>query len=102
MTKSPKTFVAPLDPIEQPLAQARPEFDHGDTVAIEVPLCRDTPPVGFCVHLDARLTLEQSTALRKTAAALDKAQARLASGKRVVGSADAVKYILERLADAAG
>lgn len=101
-----KELTLPVDPVDIPSANSTPEVDakvngHGDSVVIEVPLCRDMPPVGFCLHVDARLTPDQSNALRKTAAALDQQNARLANGKRIVHPTDALKFILERLADAA-
>lgn len=102
---SGKALTPPLDPIDIP-ASINPEVDatpltgQGESVVIEVPVCRETPPVDHCIHLEVRLTRKQSDVLRMAAAALDRRQAKLADGKRVVYPSNALRFILERLADA--
>lgn len=76
------------------LSNGHPPEPTVETALVEVPVC-DLPPVTWGIHLDARLTPDQSNALRRITHALDKRQATLASGKRVVNTTDAVKYVLE-------
>lgn len=67
-------------------------------VLIEIPISLDLPPSEFGVHVDAHLSARQSTALRRIAMQLDRRQAVLQSGKRVVNATDAIKYLLELIA----
>ena len=83
-------------PAENPENQGPPPSDE-DSVLIEVPIYRPGAEADFPLHIDVRLTREQSHVLRKATTALDRQQARLRCGKRVVNPTDAVKYILELL-----
>jgi hypothetical protein len=56
--------------------------------------------VSFPLHLDVRLSVDQSNALRRVAAALDRRHARLSSGKPVYGANDRIRYLLEQVATA--
>lgn len=67
---------------------------------VTVPWTSEPPPTEFSLHLDVRLDLAQSTALRRVARALDLADAHLRNGVRVVQPTQAVRYLLERLAEA--
>lgn len=69
------------------------------TVLIEMPISGEVPATEFGLHIDARLTPKQSTVLRRIANQLDKGQARLENGKRIVNATDAVKFMLEQAAD---
>lgn len=75
----------------QPLAVEKQE-----TVVIEVPIDAIVE-VTFPLHVDLRLTINQSNSLRRVAAALDRRHARLASGKPVYGPNDTVRYLLEQI-----
>lgn len=66
------------------------------SVAIEVPLS-DVPPGSWGLHINTHLTSEQSMALRRVTAALDRRLARLSNGQRVVNACGALKYILEAI-----
>ena len=64
-------------------------------IRVEVPIEPNFPPSEFMVHLDVRLTLEQSTVVRRIARQLDRQQAFLKNGQRVVNNNSAVKWLLE-------
>lgn len=64
---------------------------------VNVPLTVDRPPTEFPVHIDVRLDVAQSTALRRVARALDLADAHLKNGTRVVHPTQALRYLLEQL-----
>lgn len=67
------------------------------SVLIELPVA-EVPKVTWTLHVDTRLTPKQTNSLRRIAAGLDAAQARLESGTRVVKPNDALKYLLEEAA----
>ncbi len=79
-------------------AETKPAAD--DSILIEVPLALNFPPSEFGVHIDVHLSVSQSTAIRRVAAQLDRRQATLKNGKRVVNVSDAVKYLMEAIAEA--
>ncbi len=69
------------------------------SVIIEMPISGEVPSTEFGLHIDARLTPKQSTVLRRIANQLDKQQARLENGKRIVNATDAFKFMLEQAAE---
>jgi hypothetical protein len=71
-----------------------------ESMLIEVPLA-DVLPATWGLHINTHLTLNQSHALRRLTSALDQRLSRLANGRRIVNSTDAVKYLLERISDEA-
>lgn len=64
-----------------------------DIVLIEVPIA-EVPATTWGLHINTRLTPEQSLALRRVTAALDERLARLSNGRRVVNPCDALKHML--------
>lgn len=70
---------------------------EAETALIEVPIDRTVQPLTWGLHLDLKLTPEQSCAIRRIAAGLDKQQAKLTSGRRVVDPSAAVRYVLEQI-----
>lgn len=64
------------------------------SVIIELPV-GEVPLTTWGVHINTNLTPRQSRMLRRIAAGLDRAQARLANGARVVNPTDALKFLLE-------
>lgn len=94
----PNGLITPVDPAPSVPEANASKVNGSNSAVIEVPICRETPEADFCLHIDTRLSLDQSNAIRKAAAALDRQQARLSGGKRVVNPTDAVKFMLERLA----
>jgi hypothetical protein len=67
-----------------------------DTVLIEVPIA-EAPPATWGLHINTHLSPDQSLALRRVTAALDKQLTRLTNGRRVVNPCDALKYLLEQV-----
>jgi hypothetical protein len=76
----------------------RNDRPNSDSVLIELPVS-EVPTATWGLHINTHLTPEQSHALRRVTAALDERLARLSNGRRVVNSADTVKYLLERVCD---
>jgi hypothetical protein len=72
------------------------EITAPDSVMITVPLAA-VPPATWGLHINTHLTIEQSNTLRRLTAAFDGQLARLANGRRVVNSCDALKYLLEQV-----
>jgi hypothetical protein len=70
-------------------------------ILIELPIA-DVPPMTWGLHINTHLTPEQSRALRRVTAALDQRLVRLTNGRRVVNSCDALKYLLELVANEVG
>lgn len=66
--------------------------------AIEVPLAESRPELNRFRHVDARLDAIQGDALTRIYRALDRTDARLASGRHVDNAADAVRWLLEQVA----
>lgn len=67
------------------------------SVIIELPVV-EVALTTWGLHVDTKLTPKQSQALRAIAAGLDRAQARLENGGRVVSPNDALKFLLEQTA----
>jgi hypothetical protein len=67
-----------------------------ETVLIEVPIA-EVPPAPWGLHINTHLSLDQSLALRRVTAALDKRLARLSNGRRVVNACDTLKLLLEQI-----
>ncbi len=68
------------------------------SVKIDVAFARDYPAVTWALHINTKLTVDQTNALRRIADALDRQQATLANGRRVVTPAEALRYLLEQVA----
>lgn len=68
-------------------------------IVLKLPL-GPPPPTSFGLHLDMRLSADASNALRRVAIAYDQRQATLKNGRRIVGANDALRKILEEIADA--
>jgi len=69
------------------------------TVMIEVPLSEPVPS-SFPIHVDLQLSREVATALRRMARAYDRQQATLSNGMRIVSPTQALRKILEQIAEA--
>lgn len=76
-----------------PKAQLKPSAVN--EVSVTLPL-GEIPATTWGIHIDTRLNVVQSTALRRIAAGLDQSMVRLASGARVVSANDALKFLLEK------
>lgn len=85
-------------PEDQPQAAtpAAAELPVIATRLLELPL--GVVPCGYVSrHVDARLDRRQGAALRRLQDGLDRAGRRLANGKRVISTADAVRWLLEQI-----
>ena len=85
---------------QEPIVQraSPPEVQPvSDTAIIEVPIDRSVPTTTWGLHLDCELTADQGLAARRVASALDKQQARLRNGRRVVDATAAIKFVLEKI-----
>jgi hypothetical protein len=78
------------------MPKSKDEKPGPDSVLIEVPIS-EVPPATWGQHINTHLTLDQSLALRRVTAALDKQLTRLTNGRRVVNPCDALKYLLEQV-----
>ncbi len=78
------------------MPKVKEETPSLDSVMIEVPFT-DVPPQTWGLHINTHLTPDQSHALRRVTAALDRQLVRLANGQRVVNACGALKYLLEAL-----
>ena len=67
-------------------------------VQIEVPLSKQPPPTEFVLHVDCKLTPQQSTVARRIAQQLDFQNATLDNGQRIVNVHGALKWLLEQIA----
>lgn len=65
--------------------------------AIEIPI-GETPPSEFALHIDTRLSVNQSTTLRRLADALDRQNATLEGGRRVTNPTGAMRWLIEQVA----
>ena len=65
------------------MPKLRDEKTTPDTVLIEVPIA-EVPPATWGLHINTHLSPDQSLALRRVTAALDKRLAKLANDQRVV------------------
>lgn len=79
-------------------AMAMPRLKSIDATAVlvEVELAA-IPPTEFTVHVDCKLTPPQSTVARRLAAHLDRRQACLRNGQRVLTPSAAIKWLLEAI-----
>lgn len=78
------------------MPKLKDEKPTADSVLIEVPIA-EVPPQTWGLHINTRLTPEQSHVLRRLTAALDVRLARLANDQRVVNASGALKYLLEQI-----
>lgn len=81
------------------MPKVKDETSEPDSVLIEVPIA-EVPPTTWGLHINTHLTLEQSHALRRVTAALDRRLATLSNGQRVVNACGALKYLLEKIDEA--
>ena len=77
--------------------KSKEEKPEPDSVLIEVPVA-EVPETTWGLHINTRLTPEQSHVLRRVTAALDERLAKLANDQRVVNVSGALKYLLEQIA----
>lgn len=75
----------------------KPENSGETSVLVEIPISPTMPPSEFTVHVDIKLSPPQSTALRRVAAELDRKQARLMNGQRVVNVNGAIRWLIEQI-----
>lgn len=73
-----------------------------ESVQIDIAYAREFPAVTWALHVNTKLTVDQTNALRRIADALDRQQATLANGRRVVTPAEALRYLLEQVAGKVG
>jgi len=66
---------------------------------LNLPLAPLREDVYLTEHLDFRLSIPNRRTLRRLFDGLDEAGARLPNGRRVVSVSDAVRFVLDRLAD---
>lgn len=66
-------------------------------VQIDIPVTLQPPPTEFVFHVDCKLTPQQSTVARRIAQQLDRQNACLNNGQRIVNVHGALKWLLERL-----
>jgi hypothetical protein len=78
------------------MPKLRDEKTTPETALIEVPIA-EVPPQTWGLHINTRLTPEQSHVLRRVTAALDERLAKLANDQRVVSASGALKYLLEQI-----
>ena len=77
--------------------QKAPEQNNGcQMVRLEVPL-GEIPETRFPIHLDIRLKSDMASVLRRIAVALDKKQATLSNGRRVIDSSSAMRWLIEQV-----
>jgi hypothetical protein len=85
----------PIDPTEAEIAPPpRPPVEG--TVTLEIPLT-EIPPANWSLHIDAKLTAQQSHAIRRVTHRLQTMEARLASGVLVNSHSLAIRWILEQI-----
>ena len=97
---------APL-PVDSPAAAGHAILGrserHVRLVSIpEIPLLDGDPPGYIGRHVDIQFGQAEGVSLRRLCDALDRQGARLVGGTRIISPAHAVKWLLERLAAAAG
>jgi len=93
-TAQPETIPSP------PVVTATPEprTADPDLVRVELPLGTIDPKAYLSKRCDlSNLSPRQARALRQLTEGLQDAAARLENGRRVTSSADAVRYVLEKL-----
>jgi hypothetical protein len=87
-----------LASVPQAVSGTFPLAAGGRAVQIEIPLTGHLPPTEFVLHVDCKLTPEQSTVARRIAQQLDFQNASLKNGQRIVNVHGALKWILEQIA----
>lgn len=75
-----------------------PQEAASDQAPLAVPLGEIPAGVYVSKHVEAQLDGPQAATLRRVLAGLDRDGARLANGRRVTSSADAVRWLLENIA----
>jgi hypothetical protein len=79
----------------QVITRSKPE--EAELVAeVTVPIC-ECVPSEFGLHIDTDIPPPAATTLRRIAMALDRRQAKLASGIRVTNPTQALRYLLEQM-----
>lgn len=97
--KPAPTHQAAARAAKQPASVTRQELPPAELVQVECPL-RDFPPHCYVTpHVEVQLDAAQAATLRRLVEGLDVAGARLANNRRVTTGPDAVRYLLDRLAD---
>jgi len=94
----PDTAMEQAELEEQPETAAEPTVE---IVQVSVPLAELKPNEYLNTHVDARLDPDQRVALRRLYNALWQQHAHLASGRHVESAADAVRWLLEAVVEAA-
>lgn len=84
----------PVEPAKVESPPPRPADSTAVLVAVELAA---VPPSEFTVHVDMKLTPPQSTTARRIAAHLDRRQATLRNGQRVLTPSGAIKWLLEQI-----
>lgn len=92
---------APSDGARQATPPVEVVKQEIEELTVSFPIDPTPLPSEFGVHLDARLSVPQSTVLRRVALALDRSGAALANGQRITNITGAVRYLLEQMAAAA-
>lgn len=77
----------------------KPEVNANDLITVEAPLGDLIPDQYEPRHVDAHLTAQQARALRRLRNGLDERHERLRGGKVVQTAPDAVRWLLEQLAE---
>jgi len=99
--------VQPLGTVLGQVAEITPDADVSQEMPPAVQLTLALPPLAppnlaayRQRHLDVQLSGPQAVAVRRLYDTLDAAGSRLANGKRVASSVDAVRWLLEQLGQA--
>ena len=102
VTDDLETDLAQLDPLtaEEEAAIAEKFIAVHEEVAITLPVETSGPEGYVSTHVEARLSPKQAQGLHKVWRALETQAARTQDGKPVRSRADAVRWILEAVADA--
>lgn len=66
-------------------------------VDVSIPVCEDKVLGYLPLHIQTHVDARQGAGLKRVWIELDRAEAKLASGKRVASYADTVRYILEQI-----
>lgn len=81
------------------MAKAKEQPAQGDTCLLEIPVGEASPNSYKPRHVDlGEMTADQATALQKVKSGLESAGATLKNGRKVRGSTDALRFILEKIA----
>lgn len=82
---------------ESPVVKLAQAFLDLHVVQLSLPLGEIPAEAFFSRHVDVQLSIAQARMMRRLAEGLQNQNARLENGRRVTSSADAVRYVLERL-----